>query len=405
MAGRNRASSGRPELAAATAAIAAALAVVVAGCTGLPPDGQTTSSGGSGAAAGPTASTATPAAAAAPSPTVSAPPDYLSSLVAGASGPGHLQPGSDPSALPFPILIADKLNNRVIIVDPQGRIVWQYPRPGDLTKGETFSVPDDAFFTPDGKQIVVTEEDDEIIRVIDIQTHRATYHYGTAGVPASTPEHLHHPDDAMMLPDGTILGADIMNCRLIAIPPGGTNISRQFGNGVCVHNPPASYGSPNGVFPLSDGNFLVTEINGSWVDEITPKGQLKRSVRLPVVAYPSDSNEVRTGVYLAVDYSGPGQIVEFDSNGKVLWRYAPAGTQALNHPSLALPLPNGDVIANDDYNDRVIVIDPRTNKVVWQYGADHVAGNNPGLLANPDGVDLYPPHSLMMTHAITAGRP
>lgn len=301
--------------------------------------------------------------------------------------------------LPFPILIADKLNNRVIIVDPQGRIIWQYPRPGDLKKGETFLVPDDAFFTPDGKQIVVTEEDDEIIRVVDIATHAVTYHYGTSGVPDSTPEHLHHPDDAMMLPDRTIMSADIMNCRLIAIPAGGANIGKQFGNGQCVHNPPASYGSPNGAFPLRDGNFLVTEINGSWVDEITPKGDVRWSVRLPSVAYPSDSNEIRAGVYLTVDYSDPGQIVEFDKTGKILWRYAPTGTQALNHPSLALSLPNGDIIANDDYNHRVIVVDPRTNKIVWQYGADHAAGHAPGLLANPDGVDLYPPHSLTITSA------
>ena len=43
----------------------------------------------------------------------------------------------------------------------------------------------------------------------------------------------------------------------------------------------------------------------------------------------------------------------------MLWRYAPTGPDALNKPSLALPLPNGDVIANDDEDHHVIVIDPR----------------------------------------------
>ncbi|WP_197061813.1 outer membrane protein assembly factor BamB family protein [Sinomonas humi] len=274
-----------------------------------------------------------------------------------------------------------------------------------MKKGETFRVPDDAFFTPDGRQVVATEEDDEIIRVIDIQTHTVTYHYGAAGVPGAKAGQVHHPDDAIMLRDGTLVSADIMNCRIIVIPPQGKDISRQFGNGQCVHHPPASYGSPNGAFPLADGNFLITEINGSWVDEITPEGAVKWSARLPSVAYPSDSNEIRPGVYLTVDYSMPGQIVEFDKTGKILWRYAPTGAQALNHPSLALPLPNGDVIANDDYNDRVVVVDPHANKIVWQYGADHVAGSTPGLLANPDGLDLYPPYSLMITHAATAGHP
>ena len=72
----------------------------------------------------------------------------------------HLMPGSNPAALPSDVLIADNMNNRLLIVDPQGRIRWNFPQPGDLAQGQTFLVPDDAFFSPDGKQIVATEEDD-----------------------------------------------------------------------------------------------------------------------------------------------------------------------------------------------------------------------------------------------------
>jgi len=42
-----------------------------------------------------------------------------------------------------------------------------------------------------------------------------------------------------------------------------------------------------------------------------------------------------------------------------VWRFRPAGAAALNHPSLALPLPNGNILVNDDHNDRVIVISRR----------------------------------------------
>ena len=52
------------------------------------------------------------------------------------------------------------------------------------------------------------------------------------------------------------------------------------------------------------------------------------------------------------------------------------------------------MLANDDKNHRVIVIDPRTNRIVWQYGHTHRAGSGPGYLSNPDGVDLAPPYSL-----------
>ena len=90
-------------------------------------------------------------------------------------GRGHLAPGSDPSALPADVLIADHLNNRLLIVDPQGRIRWQFPQPGDLAPGQTFQVPDDAFFSPDGRHIVATQEDDFVISVIDVAAHKRSF--------------------------------------------------------------------------------------------------------------------------------------------------------------------------------------------------------------------------------------
>jgi len=118
-------------------------------------------------------------------------------------------------------------------------------------------------------------------------------------------------------------------------------------------------------------------------------------VHPPAVSYPSDTNEIVPGRYLTVDYSQPGQVVIFDRAGRTLWRFHGTGANALNHPSLALPLPNGDVILNDDFNHRVIVIDPSTDRIVWQYGVTGVAGKAAGYLNNPDGIDLVPPDSLL----------
>ena len=95
----------------------------------------------------------------------------------------------------------------------------------------------------------------------------------------------------------------------------------------------------------------------------------------------------------------------FDDQGKVLWRYKPTGKDSLDHPSLAMVLPNGMVIANDDSNHRVIVVDPKTNRIVWQYGETGKKGREPGRLNTPDGVDLAPPHSLLMQHRATMGTP
>jgi len=53
-------------------------------------------------------------------------------------------------------------------------------------------------------------------------------------------------------------------------------------------------------------------------------------------------------------------------------------------------LPNGMVALNDDHNDRVIVIDPKTNKIVWQYGHLNHPGKGAGYLNDPDGIDFLP---------------
>jgi hypothetical protein len=211
----------------------------------------------------------------------------------------------------------------------------------------------------------------------------------------------------MMLPDGDIITADIKNCRMLLLRPGRLQPVRIYGTttNTCWHDPPQHWGSPNGAFPMSTGDYLVTEINGDWVDGLTLSGQVRFSLHPPGVSYPSDTNEVRPGVYLTTDYSSPGQIEEFDLSGQLLWRYQPVGAAALDRPSLALPLPNGDILCNDDFNHRVIVIDPRTDQIVWQYGHKGLAASGPGYLNDPDGVDLSPPFSLTITHAKTMNGP
>ncbi len=222
------------------------------------------------------------------------------------------------------------------------------------------------------------------------------WQYGQPGVHGTGPNRLWNPDDGMLLPDGNFIMADIKNCRVLLVKEGDHQPAQVYGQvGHCVHRPPSDFGSPNGAFPLSNGDLLVTEIRGDWVDEITRDGRLVFSTHPPGVLYPSDTVEVSPGRYLMADYSRPGRVVVFDQAGNKLWIYQPSGMDALNHPSLALPLGNGDIILNDDRNHRVIVVDLSSNRIVWQYGVTGVPGRSAGLLDNPDGLDLVPPNSLM----------
>ena len=324
----------------------------------------------------------------------------------GGAPTGNLQPGSDPSVLPAPVLIADRDNNRLIEVSPQGRVLWRFPARGDLAPRQSFRVPDDAFFSPDGRTVIATQEDDDVISVIDPAGSHILYRYGHPGEPGSEAGYVHNPDDALLMPSGEILTADIMNCRLLVIRPPRHRPVRTLGlTGNCEHRPGLSFGSPNGAFPMAGGDTVVTEINGNWVDVLTPGGRHVLSTHPPGFSYPSDTNEVRPGLLLSVDYASPGAIETFTTGGRLRWRYAPSGPGALDHPSLALPLPNGDVLANDDRNHRVIVVDPRTDRVVWQYGHTRVRGSREGFLSNPDGVDLAPPYSLAVRFAATMRAP
>lgn len=328
-----------------------------------------------------------------------------SGAAAAAAGP-NLAPGSNPSVLPGPVLIADRNNDRLVEVSPQGKVLWSFPPKAGLPSGRSLDVPDDAFFSPDGRQIVATQEDDSLITVIDVAHRRIVYRYGHPGVPGSQPGYLSNPDDAMLMRNGDILAADIMNCRLVVIRPPAHHLLRQLGRtGECAHSPGVAYGSPNGAFPMSNGDTAVTEINGDWLDVLGSGGGFVRATNPPGFTYPSDTNEVRPGVFISADYTSPGAIEEFTLSGHLLWRFQPRGAQELDHPSLALPLPGGDVIANDDRNDRVIVIDPRTNRIVWQYGHTARPGRRPGYLSNPDGVDLAPPYSLTMRFKATLHAP
>ncbi len=279
--------------------------------------------------------------------------------------------------VPGYVLIADRDNNRALIVSPSKHIVWQ---------ATGLRGPDDAFFTPGYRSVITNEEFNDTLTELALRTKRPIWRYGHSGVAGSSPGYLNTPDDAYRLPSGTTVVADIRNCRIVYLRR--SSVSRTLG-GSCVHDPPRGFSSPNGDTPLPDGGLLITEIGG-WIDRLAPDGRLMWSIRSPV-AYPSDAQLLPSGRVLLASFTVPGKIVIVDRSGHVDWSFgAQSGPNRLAKPSLAVRWPNGLIAANDDYNHRVIVIDPRTKRIVWQYGHTGVAGRRPGYLDKPDGLDLLP---------------
>ena len=298
-------------------------------------------------------------------------------------------PPLKPGPVPGYLMVADRDNNRIIIINPDTRkIVWQFPRPGDVRPGQSFHDPDDAFFTPGYTAISTNEEYNQQIGEIDIRAHRLVWTFGHAGVRGSAFGYLSNPDDAYLLPNGLFMVADIMNCRVLFISRA-HKVVREIGHaGNCGHNPPQGLSSPNGATPLKDGGVLVTEIGG-WVDRISKSGRLLYTVRTPT-SYPSDAQLLPNGNILVAGFDTPGRVDEITPHGKIVWTFEPTGHWALDRPSLAVRWPNGMIALTDDWHHRVLVVDPKTKKVVWSYGHLDQPGLAPGYLNKPDGLDLLP---------------
>ena len=310
-------------------------------------------------------------------------------------------PGAGSPYFGAKLLIADRGNNRLLLLDAAMHVVWRYPSRSSPRSPVGFYFPDDAFFIRHGTAIISNQEQNDTLVEIAYPSGKIIWHYGHPHQPGSTRGYLYEPDDAYLLRSGQITVADANNCRILVINPNHT-VAHQVGTtGVCVHHPPASMGTPNGDTPLADGNLLVSEINGSWVSEYRPNGKLVWTLHLPI-SYPSDPQQLGPDRYLIADYSVPGGILEFNRQGTILYHYRPRfGPGLLNRPSLVELLPSGVFMANDDYNHRMVAIDPATGALVWQYGVTGRGGTGPGRLRIPDGFDLLLPNGSTPTHRST----
>ena len=127
--------------------------------------------------------------------------------------------------LPYPILVADRRNNRLLEIAPDKKILWEFGSPSlKLYRGN-----EDVNFSPDGRQLAVSEEDNFDIHIIDFETRQITWTYGVPDRRGKAKGLLNYPDDAHILADGMFLTADIRNCRVLIIDPKDKHIVSQWG--------------------------------------------------------------------------------------------------------------------------------------------------------------------------------
>ncbi len=291
-----------------------------------------------------------------------------------------------PPGVPFTghLLIAESSRkSRILEINPSGTVTWTLST-ASPPLAHPLGAPDDAFYTTGCTAIVANSEYGQGALAVNRLTSAVLWQIGSYLRRGDNLTHFNNPDDAVPAADGTVWMADINNCRLLHLNGATGALIGMLGGHGCSHNPPWQFSEPNGAFPTSSGSLVVTEISGSWVTWLNPNGSVRWSHRVPA-AYPSDALALPDGSVLLTDYSSFGAVLRVAADGTVVWRYAPSGAGQLNHPSIAIPLASNRIAICDDFGNRIIVVDPTTSRVVWEW-----SGNAAYHLLRPDGLDYRP---------------
>jgi outer membrane protein assembly factor BamB len=284
------------------------------------------------------------------------------------------------------ILITDQFNNRVIEIDRDGRIVWQFgggpanvgptaivgtndaERVGDLTLMAGTGTPAGA--SPACPSGCVDN------RVLLVNRHgKIVWQYGQFGVTGSGFNQLNTPVQNTYLsqPDGDdhVMITDQGNGRIIEVRRSDKMIVWEYDG---LNNPNAAELLINGDILISDeNNNQALEVTHTMPSSIVATFKQAGGMTFSGVAFAS---RLPDGHTLVTD-SNNNRIVETDAAGHVFWQYFTnkrPGSNSMPLPTRAVRLANGNTLISDQFNDQVIAVEAE-GEVVASYGKI----NDPGF--------------------------
>lgn len=299
---------------------------------------------------------------------------------------------------PGNILIADQYNNRVLEVNPNNhRVVWHFgngssvagphsvvgvndaQRVGPFTLVAGTGVPAGAEPTcPNGcadNRVMLVDDDGHII-----------WQYGQAGVTGSGPNQLNTPVQNTWLPNFDVLITDQANERIIEVTLD-RKIVWQYGQTGVTGEGFNQLNNPNSAELLANGHILIADENNNRVIEVTRKKKIVWSYGCSTCTQLSGAafaSRLPDGTTLITD-SNNNRILDVDSNGNVVWSYSTNtqnGSISNPLPTRAVMLATGNVLISNQYDMQVIEIDPKQN-IVFQQGQIGVAGTSFDMLNGP----------------------
>jgi hypothetical protein len=221
--------------------------------------------------------------------------------------------------------------------------------------------------------------------VVD-QAGNIVWQYGQAGVTGSGPNQLNVPVFAIQLPSRNIMITDQGNNRIIEV--------NQFTKGVAWTYPTkpsdSQLNNPNSAELLANGHVLIADENNNRVIEVTRDGHIvwqygsgDPNVTLPI-DFAAFASRLPNGDTLITD-SGHSRIVEVTSSKQVVSEYftnTAAHSNPTPLPTNAVRLANGNTSIADQFNHRSFIID-RAGSVVFQYGITNDPGFRDGETDGP----------------------
>jgi hypothetical protein len=241
--------------------------------------------------------------------------------------------GIPPNTVPTCTATAGCLDNRVILVDPSGHVIWQYGHFGQAGAGtDQLNTPVQSTWLPNA-HVLITDQANERIIEVDL-AKRIVWQYGMTGTTGDGANQLNNPNSAELLASGHILIADENNNRAIEV--------------------------------TRDHRIVATFTAGGTVSGVAFASRLPNGHTLL-----TDSNNSRA--------------VEVDGNDHVVWAYFTNTDPNSNpnpQPTRAVRLRNGDTLISDQFNHRVIEVN-MMKVVVFRMGTLNQSGIGGGLLNGP----------------------
>ena len=298
------------------------------------------------------------------------------------------------------ILIADQFNNRVIEAEPGGDIIWSFGLgPNDFSAQSIIGVNDAQRVgpftlmagtgTPAG---VIPQAPGGVLdnRVILVDPFgKIVWQYGQFGQNGSGSNLLNTPVQCTWLPDAHVLITDQANNRIIEVNLGKQIVWQYPGSNT---NDADQLNGPNSAELLKNGHILIADQGNNRAIEVTRGDKIVRTFTVGGTANTvAFASRLKNGDTLLTD-AGNSRAVEVDANDNVVWEYF-TDTDPLSVPAplptRAIRLRNGDTLISDQFNNRAIRVN-MAKEIVASYGLPLAGGPvDPFPFGNNFGYDLH----------------